>query len=283
MTLSTSENASCAAGACSAGVVSGINVSSDYDYVANSCAVSCTPLTYAAMTKTYNESHRTPNASDIAALSYCTRAYGGQANIGVYASVTNANRPVVGCSYSVGAVQYSTETVYDTVTPPPGTPSCVTRPQVTTTMFGSSSPGQAFASKAGQMLGTNYFVSGIIHKSSSDANCPILPGQSLGQKYSDLVSLVASLGLSSSVCDSDYGVAFDNVSQWVHRSMKDVYLAPDVSSPNQAVVRVWLLRGNQRISLVEGTDVEITGAKIKILKSDLLEPGDKLIYLAHNK
>lgn len=287
-TLSSTESDSCTAGACSTATISGINPGSGYEYVSGSCAITCTAKNYAAFTKSYTIDHTTPNSADISSQSYCNRSYGGSANLSAYASTNNNNQPASNCRIdTVGAAKYSNETETYTELPPAGTPKCVTGTQKT---FGFPSDVEitatpplvnAFGSKAGELFGSNYFVSSIIHDSASDVSCPILPGQSVGTKYSQVVGLTPEQGVVSSVCATNYGVALENASIWVKKSMRDIFIAPDVDASQEEIIDIWISRGGDRVEIRDV--VEISGATVKFKSDGVVQPGDRIRYTIHKK
>lgn len=135
--------------------------------------------------------------------------------------------------------------------------------------------------QANNLFNSNYFVSAVINKNANDPTCVIQPGQSVGSKYSDLVSTTPTVGSVSSICHNDYGVALDNVSQWVKRSMRNLYLLPDVDPSKHEIVDIWLIRAGNRMLITN--QCAITGATVKILDQTLLQPGDQFAYRVRNK
>ncbi len=283
------ENNQCTAGGCDSATIAAINPGSGWSYVANSCKVICDPKNLAGTTVPYPIVQPTNDAATNSSNSYCNKTYQGYTNLGAYASANNGGRPVTGCQVvSVGPAQYATvNEPYDEY-PPAGTPKCVTN---ATQQFGFPNDGvlnpsadlrEAFVSRSKSLFESNYFVSSIIHTSSNDPNCPILPGQSEGLRYSGLVSLVPKLGATNSVCDKDYGTAFSNVSKWVQRSMDNTFKAPDVDESKHEVIEVWVDRNGAKVEIPPEA-FTVSGGTIKFLQEDFLQPGDKIEYLVRNK
>lgn len=289
MTFSTAEVDTCSATACSASTLSSINPGSGWEIVDNSCQVSCSPVNYPAVTKTYAIDHITPNSNTIAAQSYCSNSYGGKANLGIYSSENSNMRPVISCAITnIGAVKYKSETVTYQELPPPGTPKCVTANEkklgypLNSVVQSNSDLIQAFRQGAASKFQSNYFVSAIIHNSASDLMCPIMPGQSVGSRYSQLTGLQPELGLTASICEADYGAALENATNWIRRSMNDTYIAPNVDGNTQEILEMWIVRGTQTVTIPAGA-VEIAGARIKFARTDMLQAGDLIRYIVRKK
>ncbi|MCM2281203.1 MAG: hypothetical protein NDI61_05080 [Bdellovibrionaceae bacterium] len=285
-TLSSREVASARASlVCTSAEISSAQsaVGSGYTYVANSCQVTSSTVTYPATTKSYQITHlSTETADQVNANSYCgSRLYKDNETLSAYASRTNNSRPVSACRIkTIGTVQRSMETVTQVVDRPNGTPLCVSKPKVASSFpkeGGVANISAAFKQRADVLLGSNYFVSAIVHKNASDPNCPILAGQSLGSKYIALANASpGNQGVIASICDSDYGVAFEDVSQWVVKSLANTYVVPNLKQDDE-ILSVWIVRNGVEVSIAP-TDIEIKGNTLKILSADLLQPGDKIHY-----
>ena len=248
---------------------------------AGSCQENCASSPLGALTRTHREDHKTPAWSED--LSLCQRPYRNRANIGEHLSAANNNRPVLSCSAQVGEAKYETVAEQVTVYPPPGTPKCkaLAEEQLSFPLGRKveEEPDltRAFVEKAKERFGSNYFVSALVHPRGDDPECPIQPGQSVGTEYVDLVQQTQG-GSVHSICEPDYGVAFDGVSDWVQTSMANTYRAGDLDSSQGEIISVWLVREGLRNELKLNEDVEVRGANIRVLKEDLLQRGDELHY-----
>lgn len=258
-------------------------VGGDYTYVANSCSVATTSTDYPSLTKSYAIRHQaTETEAQVKANSYCgSRIYMNGETLQQFASRTNNARPATACRIkTIGSVERSTETVVVNTPRPPGTPRCtIASPTNMSFPKTGNVPDlqTAFKQRADTLLGTNYFVSAIVHKDINNPNCRIQPGQSLGSKYIDLANASpGGQGVVASICDADYGVAFDDVSKWVVKSLENTYVIPNLK-PGDEIISVWLVRGGQNIS-VDPRDFEINGQTLKIVRSEIMQPGDEIHY-----
>lgn len=285
-TLSSREVASVRANlACTSGEIAAARsaTGSEYAYVENSCTVEASSASFAAITKAYAITHQqTETAAQVNASSYCgSRAYMNAETLQQYASRTNNARPVKACRIkSVNPVQRTNETITQTIARPPGTPRCDATPTQSQSFPKSGNVADlsaAFKQRANTLLGSNYFVSAIVHGNAADPNCPIQPGQSLGSKYVDLANASpGGQGVVASICDRDYGVAFEDVSKWVVRSLENTYVIPDLKGDDE-VLSVWLVRAGRAVP-VDSRDLEINGRSLKITRPEILQAGDEIHY-----
>lgn len=275
--------------ACSSTTLSSVQASipNGYSLVSGSCVVKTVAKTYAAFDKTYSIV-QTPASSqaDVQANSYCgTRIYQGSETLSQYATRTNNNQPVTACVIaSATGPNYSTETVTVTIPPAPGTPRCVDSASQNIAFKPQSGVqptdvSDAFVKRAQELFRTNYFVSAIVNKSSSDASCPMQPGQSVGSKYIDLaVNRTPNPGVVTSICDDNYGVALNKVSQWVVRSLNNTYVISSVNvARGDKIIHVWIERGGSA-RLLQPYEVDIHDQTIKILTPDIIQLGDIIKY-----
>jgi hypothetical protein len=273
------EVAACTPTSCSD---TGLNPGNGWLLEPGSCNVSCSNSPLAAMTATRSVDQK--GASAEALPSFCSDVYQSGKTIAQVLSEANQMRPVLGCSRTVGSEKYEVRTVQNTVRiSPPGTPLCkapttksFSYPQYRES-FENEDLINAFTTKAREKLGENYFISAIIQNSPNNPACPLKQGQSVGNRYINLIQATPSGGNVASICESDYGkAAFEGVGRWTERIMKNTFVA-NIDSSTSEIISVWIERGGQRLTL-EPSQFRVQGKNVTLTDETLLQAGDFIGY-----
>lgn len=152
--------------------------------------------------------------------------------------------------------------------------SAISTPIASLLSSGEPDLKRAIKSKANEMFGEgSWFVSTVVDD-GSDVSCS-QDSESIGTDYLNFLNLLdPNFSSLLNICESSYAAALNPIQQFVETQTVNTY---SVSlEDGESILSVSLVRSGQQTELDLSTQVEIHGARVRILDSVSLQSGDQL-------